>query len=110
MNRKTVQRHMREMGISGIIPGPNLSRRNHAHRIYPYLLRDVPIVRVNQVWGIDITYIRLTKGWMYLVAILDWYSRYVISWELDDTLEMGFVMSAVEQAFQQGTPEIFNSG
>lgn len=109
INRKAVQRHMREMGLYGITPGPNLSRRNQAHQVYPYLLRDVPIVRANQVWGIDITYIRLTAGWMYLVAILDWYSRYVVSWELDQTMEMAFVMSAVERALQQATPEIFNS-
>jgi putative transposase len=109
INRKAVQRHMREMGLYGITPGANLSRRNEAHRVYPYLLRDVRIVRVNQVWGVDITHIRLAAGWMYLVAILDWFSRYVISWELDQTMEIEFVMSAVERALSQATPEIFNS-
>jgi putative transposase len=109
INRKAVQRHMREMGIGGIAPGPNLSRPNTAHRIYPYLLRGLQITRPNQVWGIDITYIRLVAGWLYLVAVIDWYSRYVLSWELDATLEMPFVLRAVESAFGQPTPEIWNS-
>ena len=109
INRKAVQRHMREMGIYGITPGPNLSKRHQAHQIYPYLLRGVQIIRPDQVWGIDITYIRLVAGWMYLVAILDWFSRYVISWELDQTMEIEFVMSAVERALSQTQPEIFNS-
>lgn len=109
INRKTVQRYMREMGIAGICPGPNLSRRNLEHRIYPYLLRGLQIVRPNQVWGIDITYIRLRTGWVYLVAVLDWYSRYIVSWELDLTLEMAFVLRAVERALQLECPEIWNS-
>lgn len=109
VNRKAVQRHMREMGIEGITPGPNLSRRDQEHRLYPYLLQGVSITRPNQVWGIDITYIRLMRGWVYLVAILDWYSRYIVSWELDQSLEVGFVLSAVERAFEVSTPEIFNS-
>jgi putative transposase len=79
VNRKAVQRHMREMGIAGICPGPNLSRRNTEHRVYPYLLRHTTSSYPNHVWGIDITYIRLRAGWMYLVAIMDWYSRYVVS-------------------------------
>jgi putative transposase len=86
VNRKAVQRHMREMGIAGISPGPNLSCCATAHRIYPYLLRGVVVVRPNHVWQIDITYIRLTGGWMYLVAVLDVYARYIVSWTLDDTL------------------------
>jgi len=109
VNRKAVVRHMREMGISGICPGPNLSKRNQEHQVYPYLLRGVPVIHANQVWGIDITYIRLTKGWMYLVAIMDWYSRYVISWELDQTLEIPFVLEAVRRALQVATPLIMNS-
>jgi putative transposase len=109
VNRKAVQRHMQEMGLVGIYPGPHLSRRNGAHRIHPYLLRRLKIERPNQVWGIDITYIRLAAGWLYLVAVLDWYSRYVISWELDQTLEMPFVLSAVERALAQSKPEIWNS-
>ena len=107
--RNTVHRYMREMGIAAIYPGPNLSRRELAHRIYPYLLRGLPITAPNQVWGIDITYIRLLGGWMYLVAILDWYSRYLISWELDQTLEQPFVMTAVERALALAQPEIWNS-
>lgn len=109
ITRKTVQRHMREMGIVAVYPGPNLSRRNHKEHVYPYLLRHLTIRAPNHVWGIDITYIRMLKGWMYLVAILDWYSRYVISWELDDTLEMPFVLTAVERALCRATPEIWNS-
>ncbi len=109
INRKAVQRHMQEMGLVGICPGPNLSQRNVAHRIYPYLLRRLKIERPNQVWGIDITYIRLVAGWLYLVAVLDWYSRYVLSWELDQTLEMPFVLSAVQRALAQAKPEIWNS-
>jgi putative transposase len=109
VNRKAVQRHMREMGIAGITPGPNLSRRAQDHRVFPYLLRNLVIERPNQVWGIDITYIRLLKGWLYLVAIIDWFSRYTVAWELDDTLEMPFVMECVERALSQATPEIWNS-
>jgi putative transposase len=109
VNRKAVQRHMQEMGLVGIYPGPNLSQRNMAHRIYPYLLRRLKLERPNQVWGIDITYIRLVAGWLYLVAVLDWYSRYVLSWELDQTLEMPFVLSAVQRALAQAKPEIWNS-
>lgn len=109
INRKTVQRHMREMGIAAIYPGPNLSRRQHKEPVFPYLLRNLTVRAPNHVWGIDITSIRLLKGWMYLVAVLDWYSRYVISWELDQTLEMPFVVSAVEQALSTAVPVIFNS-
>lgn len=109
INRKAVQRHMTEMGIAGICPGPNLSKRNLAQYKYPYLLRNLDIFYPNQVWGIDITYIPLEKGWLYLVAILDWFSRYVISWELSQTLEAAFVLEAIRKGFQIGIPEIFNS-
>lgn len=109
INRKRVQRCMREMGIEGICPGPNLSKRNLEHRVYPYLLGHVTPDRPNHVWGIDITYIRLKRGWMYLVAIIDWYSRYVVSWRLDQTLEMPFVLEAVKEALSKGTPSILNS-
>jgi putative transposase len=109
ISRKTVQRYMREMGIAAIYPGPNLSKRNAAHRIYPYLLRNVTSSHPNQIWGIDITYIRLQGGWMYLVAILDWFSRYVVSWALEQTLSVAFVLEAVEQALATAKPEIFNS-
>lgn len=109
INRKAVQRHMREMGIAGISPGPNLSKRNLEHRIYPYLLRNMAITHPNHVWGIDITYIRLQRGWMYLVALIDWYSRFVVSWELDQTLEIDFVLEAVKRALLVGQPKILNS-
>lgn len=109
INRKAVQRHMREMGIAGICPGPNLSKRALQHKIYPYLLRGVKAQHPNHIWGIDITYVRLQSGWMYLVAIIDWFSRYVLSWELDQSLEMEFVISAVEQALAQARPLIWNS-
>lgn len=107
--RETVQRYMREMGITAIYPGPNLSRRNPEHKVYPYLLRNVTAAYPNHVWGIDITYIRLHGGWLYLVAIIDWFSRYVVSWELDQTLAMPFVVTAVERALAQATPLIWNS-
>jgi putative transposase len=109
ISRPTVQRYMREMGIAGISPGPNLSKRRIEHQIYPYLLRGLEISRPNQVWGIDITYIRLRGGWMYLVATLDWFSRYVVTWELDQTLEISFVLRAVDRALLQTRPVIWNS-
>ncbi len=109
ITRKTVQRHMREMGIVAIYPGPNLSRRQHKEHVFPYLLRNLTIRAPNHVWGIDITYIRMLKGWMYLVAVLDWYSRYVIGWELDHTLEMPFVLTAVQRALSTAVPVIWNS-
>lgn len=109
VNRKAVQRHMREMGIEGVRPGRNLSKRNSEHRVYPYLLRGVKPSHPNHVWGIDITYIRLQKGWMYLVAVIDWYSRYVVSWELDQTLETAFVLKAARKALDQAKPDVFNS-
>ena len=109
INRKTVQRHMREMGIEGVSPGPNLSKRTQKEGVYPYLLRHITSAYPNHIWGIDITYIRLHAGWMYLVAILDWYSRYVLSWELDHTLEMPFVLTAMQHALAQATPYICNS-
>jgi putative transposase len=109
INRKRVQHYMREMGIAGIHPGPNLSKRTIAHAIYPYLLRHVTASGPNHIWGIDITYIRLRAGWMYLVAVLDWFSRYVVSWALSDTLELPFVLEAVQQALARATPVIWNS-
>jgi putative transposase len=109
INRKRVQRYMREMGIAGISPGPNLSKRALAHRVYPYLLRGVRAQAPNHIWGCDITYIRLRNGWLYLVAVLDWFSRYVVSWALDDRLEMPFVLDAVSQALGTATPQIWNT-
>ena len=107
--RETVQHYMREMGITAIYPSPNLSRHNPEHKVYPYLLRNVTAAYPNHVWGIDITYIRLRGGWLYLVAVIDWFSRYVFSWELDQTLEMPFVVTAVQRALGQATPVIWNS-
>jgi putative transposase len=107
--RNTVRRYMHEMGIAAIYPGPNLSRRQLDHRVYPYLLRGITARHPNHIWGIDITYIRLRYGWMYLVAVLDWYSRYVVSWALDETLEMPFVLDAVDQALVLATPALWNS-
>ncbi len=109
VNRKAVQRHMQQMGIVGIAPSPNLSQRRLHHQIYPYLLRDFTPQQPNDAWGIDLTYIRLRAGWMYLVAVLDLYSRFVISWELDQTLEMPFVLCAVDGALRQAKPRIWNS-
>jgi putative transposase len=109
VNHKAVARHMREMGLAGICPGPNLSKRNLAHAVYPYLLRNLTVAYPNHVWGIDITYIRLRGGWMYLVAVLDWFSRYVVSWALDLSLEIGFVLEAVHGALGQAAPDICNS-
>jgi putative transposase len=108
--RTTIQRYMREMGISAIYPKRNLSKRNHEHKVYPYLLRNVTASYPNHVWGTDITYIRLRKGWLYLVAFLDWFSRYVISWELSDNLEVDFVLYALSLALESsGDPFIANS-
>ena len=109
INRKTVQRHMHEMGIAGICPGPHTSQRNAEHRVFPYLLRHVTASHPNHIWGIDITYIRLLAGWVYLVAVLDWYSRYVIAWELSDTLALPFVLECAQRALAQATPQIWNS-
>jgi putative transposase len=109
INRKRVQHYMREMGIAGIAPGPNLSRRAQQHRIYPYLLRGVTAAVPNQIWGSDITYVRLSSSWLYLVAVLDWFSRYVISWALDDTLALPFVLDATNQALAIATPQIWNT-
>src|SRR5699024_11809476 len=92
-----------------IYPGLNQSKQNLEYRIYPYLLKVVAINRPNQVWSIDITYIRLHNSWMYLTPIIDWFSRYIISWELDQTLAMDFVLDAVQQAFHNRAPDIFTS-
>jgi putative transposase len=109
INRKAVQRHLREMGIVGISPGPRLSRGASEHPRYPYLLRHITSAYPNHVWGIDVTYIRLQADWLYLVAVLDWYSRYVVSWELDQALRLPFVLAAAERALARATPVIWNS-
>jgi putative transposase len=109
VSRPTVQAYMREMGIFALVPGPHTSKPAPQHQIYPYLLRNVTAARPNHVWGIDITYVRLQHGWLYLTAVLDWYSRYVVSWALSQTLEMDFVLTAVDNALFQAKPEIWNS-
>ena len=109
VGENTVAKYMRQMGIQAIYPGPNLSKRAKNAAIYPYLLRNVTAGYSNHIWGIDITYIRLQRGWLYLVAVIDWYSRFIISWELDDTLEIPFVLRAVDRALTQATPTIWNS-
>ncbi len=108
-NRKRIRRYMREMGITAVYPGPNLSRRNQQHKVYPYLLRNLTPDHPDHVWGIDITYIALRRGWMYLVAVVDWYSRYIVDWELSDSLHTGFVATALSRAFSGARPEILNS-
>jgi putative transposase len=109
ISRPTVQHYMRDMGLVALAPGPQTSRPTPQHPVYPYRLRQVQICRPNQVWGIDITYIRLRTGWLYLVAILDWFSRFVVSWALDQTLALPFVLDAVDAALAQAQPEICNS-
>jgi len=109
VSRPTVQAYMREMGIFAIVPGPHTSQPAPEHQIYPYLLRNVTAEHPNHIWGIDITYIRLAHGWLYLTAVLDWYSRYMLSWTLSQSLEMDFVLTAVDNALLQATPEIWNS-
>jgi len=109
VNRKRMQRLMRILGVEAMYPKPNLSRPAPGHEIYPYLLRDLAITRANQVWSTDITYIPMRGGFFYLVAVMDWFSRYVISWELSNTLETSFCLTALDTALACGTPEIFNS-
>lgn len=110
INRKRVQRLMRKMGLVSLAPKPNTSLANKKHKVYPYLLRNVLINQPGQVWCTDITYIRLKGGFMYLVAIMDWHSRKVLSWELSNTMDASFCVSALERAIRlHGKPEIFNS-
>ena len=122
VNRKRVQRLMGLMGLEAVYPKPRLSQPTPGHRVYPYLLRgvlghkaypyllrNVAIERVNQVWSTDITYIPMPAGFMYLTAVMDWHSRYVLSWELSNTLEIDFCLEAVDEAMGRGPPEIFNT-
>ena len=108
VNRKRVTRLLALMGLEALVPRRRLSTPAPGHRIYPYLLRGVSIERVDQVWSTDITYIRLRHGFAYLVAVLDWYSRYVLAWELAPTLDTEFCVMALEAALRHGRPEIFN--
>jgi len=109
VNRKHIQRLMREMGLEAIYPKPDLSRAHPEHKIYPYLLKGVSIDRKDQVWASDITYIPLSRGFMYLVAIIDWWSRYVLAWQLSTSLDASFCLEALEMALQFGKHEIFNT-
>jgi putative transposase len=109
INRKRVQRLMRLMGLEAIYPKPRLSMAGRGHRIYPYLLRNVAIVRPDQVWSTDITYVPMRSGFMYLAAIIDWFSRYVIAWRLSNTLDGTFCVDMLEEALSQGRPEVFNT-
>lgn len=106
---KRVRRLLRLMGLMAIYPKPHLSLNPLEHRRFPYLLRSVNIQRANQVWSTDITYIRLRGGFVYLAAVIDWFSRYVLAWELSTTLEVGFCVAVVERALQTQRPEIFNT-
>jgi len=109
VNRKRVRRLMRIMGLKAIYRRPRTSKPAPGHKIYPYLLGGMEITRPNQVWATDITYIPMARGFLYLVAIIDWYSRYVLSWRLSNTLDSGFCVEALEEALKKGSPEIFNT-
>lgn len=109
INIKRIKRLMGVMGISAIYPKANTSQPATGHKIFPYLLSGVKIVRPDQVWSVDITYIRMAYGFLYLVAIIDWYSRYVLAWNLSNTMDVDFCLEALLEALQLGTPEIFNS-
>lgn len=109
INRKRVRRLMRVMGIQGICPGPNLSKRLHAQYIHPYLLRGLNVDHPDQVWAVDITYIRLRHGFMYLFVIIDLYSRYIVDYELSTTMDRHWVLECLKRAFKLRKPEIINS-
>ena len=109
VSRKRVQRVMRAMGLRAIYRRPSTSRRSPQHPFYPYLLRNVRITRPNQVWAADITYLPMAWGFLYLVAVMDWHSRYVVAWRLSNTLEAGFCAEALEEALGKGQPEVFNT-
>jgi len=109
VNQKRVRRLLRKMGLLAVYPKPDLSKPGRSEVKYPYLLEGVSVQRVNQVWSTDITYIRLYAGFIYLVAIMDWYSRYVLAWEVSVTLESEFCLSALSRALVVANPEIFNS-
>ncbi len=109
VNRKRVQRLMRSVGLEAIYRKPNTGKPAPGHRIYPYLLKGVVVDRVNQVWAADITYLPMSRGFLYLVAIMDWHSRYVLSWRLSNTLDVDFCIDALKEALSKGQPEIFNT-
>jgi putative transposase len=110
VNRKRVQRLMQKLGLAGMAPGQNTSKPHPQHKLYPYLLRGVDVIRPNQVWSTDITYIRLLHGFVYLVAIIDWYSRKVLAWRLSNTMDAGFCVDCLEEAIKNyGAPKVFNT-
>jgi len=109
INRKRVRRLMRIMGLKAIYRRPRTSKPASGHKIYPYLLTGMKITRPNQVWAADITYIPMARGFLYLVAIIDWYSRYVLSWQLSNTMDASFCVEALEEALKKGKPDIFNT-
>jgi putative transposase len=109
VNRKRVQRLMRLMGLEALGPKPKTSRPSAQHRVYPYLLRDLTIDRPNQVWAADITYIPMARGFLYLVVVMDWHSRYVLAWRLSNTMDTSLCLDALDDALRKGRPEIFNT-
>lgn len=109
VNRKRVERLMRKMGLQAVLPGPHTSRPHPDHTIYPYLLRGIEVGAPDEVWCSDITYIPMRKGFMYLVAVMDWYSRYVLSWDVSNTMEASFCVDVLLQALRLGRPGIFNT-
>ena len=109
VGRERVQRLMRLMGIEAVYPKPRLSQPGEGHKIYPYLLKGVEVTHVNQVWSTDITYIRMANGYVYVAAVMDWYSRYVLSWGLSLSMELDFCVETLKRSLRRGRPEIFNS-
>ncbi len=109
VNSKRVRRLMQQMGLQAIYPKPKTSVAGQGHQVYPYLLRNLAIVRPNQVWSADITYVPMPRGFMYLVAVIDWFSRYVVAWQLSNTLDGSFCLDVLQQALHQARPEIFNT-
>jgi putative transposase len=109
VNRKHVRRLMRVLGLEAIYPKPRLSLAGKGHRIYPYLLREVKVGRPDQVWSADITYVPMTAGFMYLAAVIDWYSRYLVAWRLSNTLDGSFCLELLEEPLRGGRPEVFNT-
>jgi putative transposase len=109
VNRKRVQRLMGLLGIAALVPKRNLSRPHPGHRVFPYLLKNVAITHPDQVWSTDITYVPLRHGYVYLTAVMDWYSRYVLSWRLSNTLDGGFCLTALDEALAHAQPEVFNT-
>ena len=109
VNEKRIARLMREMGLQAVVPGPHTSKPSPEHKVYPYLLRGLPVVAPDEVWCADITYVPMRRGFLYLVAVMDWFSRYVLAWELSNSLESFFCLEALEMALEVSCPGIFNT-